>query len=233
MKNQFDKKKLTKGIIYLILGIVFSLNTNSNPVPFIERILIPIQSDGVTIHYAGIFIIILVYRGIKLLAEVFNWKADKRVIILLLLTILTIVATNSVWNNIIKTYKSASDGLRSIYCDYDNQILYFKKINNDKLMINTRISLENLSSQEQQFKIKVKVPRELREELKVDEFTVLDREGDIAIYNVKGKMEKQIDSEFVLSIKDYERLKFWTTDFQFLLYNDEESVKFGHRYIVD
>ena len=60
LKNQFDKKKLTKGIIYLILGIVFSLNTNSNPVPFIERILIPIQSDGVTIHYAGIFIIILV-----------------------------------------------------------------------------------------------------------------------------------------------------------------------------
>lgn len=232
LESKFEKKKFLKALLYLTLGIISFLNTNSNPVIFIERIFMPIKIGSGTIYYAGLIALILTYKGIKILAETFEWRIYKRRFLIFLLTIFIISFTRDVCTEKVRTFKSSSIGLSSIYCDYEQQVLLFEKIDNNKAMINVKINLENLSPREQQFNIKVKVPKQLKQNLNIDEFTLLNNDGEIATYNIKGYNMEVIDVEFYIDLNNYKELDYrWTSDFEFSLYNDKEKLRFGKRYI--
>jgi hypothetical protein len=228
--NLSRKIKNVLSVILILIGISLLGNTNNNPIAFIERIFKPVIIGGGTFYYSGIFPILLIYFGFKWVNEFGEYKLLKTRNRRIIATIIVLLFINQLITYGVKISKSMSTDLNSIYYNRNNvnNALSLKLGNKSNEIITCTIELENCSEKSQEFYIKILVPEyyqefTLKEELiakesdfKTDKkFTLHAKEKRVIKGIFLGDMKK-IDTSFAGS----------TSEFEFLLINDKEEVKF-------
>lgn len=234
MKISFSRKfKSILSFILILIGIILMGNTNNNPIAFIERIFKPIRIGKGTLYYSAIFSILLIYFGFKWMYEFGEYKAlntkNKRI----LATFLVLFFSSQVTTHGIKIIKSMSTDLSSIYYNRSNISDLSLNLNNkSNEIIACTIELENCSEKTQEFYIKVLIPKDYKEFIVQNE--LIAKESDLKIdkkFILRGKQKSTIKAVFLGNIKKpHTNFQGSVSDFEFLLINDKEEVKFIKRY---
>lgn len=231
-KTKLDKKNVVKYILLIILGLLFLGNTNNNPDIFIQRVFRPINLGGTTIFYAGLIPMIIIYKGLKGIyicnkTEILRTRIRRIIVMIVLFSIFS-----NYWVIGLKTYKGFAGGLDSIYCDREGLWLSACDVNESEVRVSTMINLENCSSEDQAFSIKIKVPEEWKNYINEEEIIARDLylDSDDKIY--MGKREKtDVRIEAIVKCKNstYSENTYSSRsikNFDFILFNDEEEVMF-------
>ena len=236
-KKFTPKTRYILSIILIIVGIISLYNTNSNPTALIERIFKPINLNGGTFHYAGIISIILIYYGLKGIYKYREYRylgtGNKRIV----WTIIVLLVISKSSSYVIKTAKSLSKGLNSIYYHRESNYNELKFIQREdgKISIKCSFELENCSKEAQEFYIKVLVPETFKKHVVQEEFIFGEDEfnsGKKLI--IDGKEKKNFQMNFTGDREDIMRdsrddnscFIFSAREFEFILYNEDKEVKF-------
>jgi hypothetical protein len=234
MKISFSRKiKSVLSFILILIGIILMGNTNNNPTAFIERIFKPIIIGKGTLYYSVIFTMLLIYFGFKWMYEFGEYKIlntkNKRI----LATFLVVFLSSQLTTPGIKIIKSMSTGLNSIYYNRSNiSDLSLNLGNKSDEIITCTIELENCSEKAQEFYIKVLIPQEYKEFIVQNELVA--KESDLKVdkkFILRGKEKSTIKAVFLGEIKKTDTsFQGSISDFEFLLINDKEEVKFIKRF---
>lgn len=232
--NLSDKSKVIVSIILIAFAILISLNTNNNPTPFIERIFKPISFGSSTFYYAGLLVIILIYNCVRVIGNYYKGILSNLFKYPLIITILIIIIISStITPGIIKTSKSFSGGLSSIYCDRETKGLNFNSKDENKVKITAAMTLKNCSNEEKKFYLKIYIPEYYRNKISKKElFALSDNGNKRRIYTLKGKEKRPITAVFIEETsREIGNWSSYTEYFEFELINENEIVKFSEKAI--
>lgn len=228
--NLSRKVKNVLSVILILIGISLLGNTNNNPIVFIERIFKPVIIGGVAFYYSGVFPILLIYFGVKWMNEFGEYKLLKTRNRRIIATIIVLLLSNQLITYGVKISKSMSTDLNSIYYNRNNvnNALSLKLGNKSNEIITCTIELENCSETAQEFYIKILVPEYYQEFALKEE--LIAKESDFKTdkkFTLHAKEKRVIKGAFLGDMKKIDtRFAGSTNEFEFLLINDKEEVKF-------
>ena len=221
--NLSKKTKNILSVLLIVVGICFLGDTNNNPNPFIQRIFKPVKFGNSIFYYSGFLIILLIYFSFKWMYKFGEYKLLNTIIRRILATIIVIIISSPLITSGIKISKSMASDLNAIYYnrEYATDGLVIATDNEGNKTISCVVELENCSEKEQKFYIKVLIPEQYRYFIPQQEY--LSDENFI----LHAKEKKVIYTTFSGNTSNTNNNHFWNTkDFEFLLINDKEQVKF-------
>lgn len=221
--NLSKKTKSILSVLLIIIGICFLGDTNNNPDAFIQRILKPVKLGSSTLYYSGFLIILWIYFSLKWMYKFGEYKLLNTTTRRILATIIIITVSSPLIISGIKIRKSMAADLNAIYYnrEYANDGLAIATDNEGNKTIICTVELENCSEKEQKFYIEVLIPEQYRYIIPQKEFSSDEK------FILHAKEKKVIYTTFSGNISDTNNNHFWSTkDFEFLLINDKEQVKF-------
>lgn len=231
MKINFSRKfKNVLSVILILIGISLLGDTNNNPIAFIERIFKPVIIGRSTFYYSGIFPILLIYFGFKWMNEFGEYKLLKTKNKRILATIIVLLFSSQLITYGIKISKSMSSGLNSIYYNRNNvnNTLALKLGDESNEITTCTIELENCSKKPLEFYIKILTPEYYKEFVLQKE--LIAKESDFKAdkkFILHAKEKRVINAVFLGDMKKSETSFHGGTDeFEFILINDKEEVKF-------
>lgn len=230
-KFKSDKFRFVMSALLILIGVILTINTNNNPVPFIEKIFRPVEKGSGTLHYGGIIVIILIYNGVR---GIRNYGKGKFLFLTkhpFVTAIVILVLSSGLNTNVIKIYKSFSPGLNSIYCDREVNGLSIKYNENGQAEIDCTLKLTNYSSGKRVFYTKIIIPDYYSEAISEKELFAVERANNThKKFVLEGNQTKIIQILFIGGIsKDKENAGYFTSytkNFEFELFNDKEAVNF-------
>ena len=228
--NLSKKIKNVLSVILILIGISLLGNTNNNPIAFIERIFKPVKIGGGTFYYSGIFPILLIYFGFKWMNEFGEYKLLKTRNRRIIATIIVLLFSNQLITYGVKISKSMSTDLNSIYYNRNNvnNDLSLKLGNKSNEITTCTIELENCSEKAQEFYIKILVPEYYQEFVLQEE--LIAKESDFKTdkkFTLHAKEKRVINAVFLGDMKKSDTsFAGSANEFEFLLINDKEEVKF-------
>lgn len=229
-KNELHNKDFIRYILLIIFGLLITGNTNNNPNIFVQRVFHPLKLGDITIFYAGLIPMIMIYKGLKGIyickkTEKLRTRS-KRIIA----TIALLIIFLNCWNFGLKAFKGLAGGLDSIYCDRDKMWLNVHEVDENKVKISTRLNLENCSFEEQGFYIKLKIPKEWQDYIEEEEIIVKKINSDVIDKFYVNKHQKtHFRVEAIGTSRNGIGGNMSIGSFDFVLFNDEEEVIFKGR----
>jgi hypothetical protein len=228
-----NKNNITRYIVFIIFGLLILGNTNNNPDTFIQRIFKPIRfGDGVAIFYAALIPMIIICKGLKGIYDHRKIQMlDTRTKRIITMIVLLIIFSNC-WDYGLKAYKGLAGGLNSIYCDRDNIWLHAEEINENQVRLTTIINLENCGFKDQEFYMKIKIPREWKDYIDEEEiiFMEIHRSTNDKIYmNKRERTGVRVEAMATCRNSTYNKNSYSTRtigNFDFILFNEDEEVMF-------
>jgi len=120
---------------------------------------------------------------------------------------------------------------RPVLRESSNNELNFIQRENGKISINCRFELENCSKEAQEFYIKVLVPETFKKHIVEEEFIFGEDEINKGKkFIMSGKEKKNFQINFTGDREDISDsnscFTFSAREFEFVLYNDDEEIKF-------
>lgn len=230
MKN---KKEFAIGIMLILVAIIGHINTNSNPVPIIERIFKPIQRGSGTFHYAGLMLFITYYIGFNKVLKSFGkeLKTQRQKTFLLIAVVLSISLINRSFVFIERTYKAFKDDVRAIYVHKDNSSINFKGIDNEIIEGNTTLVLENMSNKDIKIHVKISIPDRLKNRVVEDQVTLKNDMGELDLFIIPKNSKEILDVNFYIHSSDGKNFgQAHSNDFDFVLFDRDKEIEFKKRY---
>ena len=221
--NLSNKAKNILSALLIIIGICFLGDTNNNPNAFIQRIFKPVKLGNSTFYYSGFLIILLIYFSFKWMYKFGNYKLLNTTTRRILATIIIIIVSIQLITSGIKISKSMAADLNAIYYnrEYADDGLAIATDNEGNKTISCMVELENCSDKEQKFYIELLIPEQYRYLIPQKEYLSDEK------FILHAKEKKVIYTTFSGNTSNTNNNHFWNTkDFEFLLINDKEQVKF-------
>ncbi len=224
MTNEQQRKMESMAYGALVLfALLLMINTNNNPNALIQRVFKPIHFGNSTLYYAALFPLLIIYYSLKGIYRRNNYSfldtGFRRILIIIVLCSIF----SSFSQSGIKLYKSFSSDLNSIYCYRSSMSLSIETVE-DKRRIVCKLELENCSSKDREFYVKVNVPsylKEIKEKILINEETVLA---------LHARERRKLEVIFDESLVNSGSLAFsGVNSFEFSLNNDSQEVKFLQR----
>lgn len=230
IKTMTLKQKGFLGMLLWILVFIGGFNTNNNPNAFVTRIFPPIKSGRSTFYYSGLISIVLLYIGYKLMKK--NWeniypRLTKRLGIITILLLFIIMP--SFYEFGAMAYKSFSNNLNGIYCYQENKELSIGTVENNSIEVNCKLKLKNCTNKAQEFFIEIDVPDFIKDHFKEASLVAVNGgTNEIRKFTIEPKATAYIDAAFIGSTSSdlSGGMSANTNDFQFRLYNNEQTVEF-------
>lgn len=194
-------------------------NTNNDPTVFSEKIFSPIKLSNGTLYYSGIITYVLFYyslKGINKYKETFLTKTFFRRLVTMMILL---GMMPGLWGSLIKTYKSFSNDLNSIYIERKNSSVEFRGTKNN-IMVAGNINLINCSNEKREFYVKIKVPANSTVDIK-DEYITLKEKVTI---HPKNEEFIQVNEEF--NFVNERISQYNSRAFEYVIYNEEDEVVF-------
>lgn len=227
-ENKLYKKYTIKYISLIIFGLIILCNTNNNPNAFVQRVLRPIKIGNVTIFYAALIALIIIYKGLKGFYICNKTKILRTRFRRIIVMIILVIIFANCWTFGLKTYKGFVGGLDSIYCNRGNLWLFAHKVNDNKVKLSTVINLQNCGFEDQEFYVKIKIPEEWKDYIIEEDVLAkgIQPKPNNKIYiNKRESGNFRIETE--IECKDITYTNMRTKDFDFILFNDKEKVVFN------
>ena len=221
--NLSNKAKNILSALLIIIGICFLGDTNNNPNAFIQRIFKPVKLGNSTFYYSGFLIILLIYFSFKWMYKFGNYKLLNTTTRRILATIIIIIVSIQLITSGIKISKSMAADLNAIYYnrEYADDGLAIATDNEGNKTISCMVELENCSDKEQKFYIELLIPEQYRYLIPQKEYLSDEK------FILHAKEKKVIYTTFSGNTSSTNNNHFWSTkDFEFLLINDKDQVKF-------
>lgn len=221
--NLSKKAKNILSALLIIIGICFLGDTNNNPNAFIQRIFKPVKLGNSTFYYSGFLIILLIYFSFKWMYKFGNYKLLNTTTRRILATIIIIIVSSQLITSGIKISKSMAADLNAIYYnrEYADDGLAIATDNEGNKTISCMVELENCSDKEQKFYIELLIPEQYRYLIPQKEYLSDEK------FILHAKEKKVIYTTFSGNTSSTNNNHFWSTkDFEFLLINDKDQVKF-------
>lgn len=212
----------------LIVASVLGMDTNHNPMPWINRILSPIEKEGWTIYWGGILLLILIYNVFRKLYALKGWYIFNKNGKCFMWTLIFILSVNAINPSVIQTVKMVKSGLDTIYLDREAlmgfNIYDTSEGGTTSYKTEGYIMLINCSNQTiGPFKIKVILTERgdgpTGEFESAEEYYLAPKEQR----NIELNLEGMLDEPSKL-VED--RLYTIGKKFEVILWNNEEQVKF-------
>lgn len=227
IKLYFERNKNAKTLVFvflLITGLFLLTNTNNNPNIIIQRILRPVQLGNGTLYYAALIPAVMIYFSLKGIYRLQNvpvlrtrWR--RLLVLMILLYLLPGISQGG-----IKIYKSFCNDLNAVYCHYDKMNIS-DTLSNSSRQITCKLTLENCSSKNKEFFVKIKVPDMFEE----GNPPVLVNSGKLFLHpDEKREFTVTKDMGFVKTGDNIltSRLGF---GFEFILYDSSREVRFAKK----
>lgn len=221
--NLSKKAKNILSALLIIIGICFLGDTNNNPNAFIQRIFKPVKLGSSTFYYSGFLIYMLIYFSLKWMYKFGEYKLLNTITRRILATIIIIIVSSQLITSGIKISKSMDADLNAIYYnrEYADDELAVALDNEGNKTISCMVELENCSDKEQKFYIEVLIPEQYRYFISQKEYLSDEK------FILHAKEKKVIYTTFSGNTSSTNNNHFWSTkDFEFLLINDKDQVKF-------
>lgn len=218
----YKLSKIEKRILcYLGLVMMFVLMGNSNNIAdiFAERIFKPIKgNNGSVFYYSGLIVILVIYYCLKELNKIRENFLIRTTFRRIVLTIILMSTFPLMWIPCIQFYKGFSKDLNSVYLNREQTLVKFQG-NEGNITVSGNIDVRNCSNDIQKFRIKVKAPSLVREDIKEDYITLGE---DFKVY---PKEEKTlfINEEFN---KQNKYSGYSVEGFEYIFFNEKEEVVF-------
>lgn len=231
IKTMTLKQKGFLGMLLWILVLIGGFNTNNNPNPFVSRIFPPIRSGGSSFFYSGLISIALLYIGYKLMKK--NWESiypwlSKRLGIISILLLFLIMP--SLYEFGAMAYKSFSNNLNGIYCYQKNKELTIGTVENNSIEVKCNLELKNCTSKTQEFFIEMDVPNFVKDYFKETSLVAVNGgTNEIRKFTIEPRETAYINAVFIGSANSDLSGEIGganTNDFQFRLYNNEQTAEF-------
>jgi len=230
MKN---KREFVIGIMLTLVGIIGHINTNSNPVPIVERIFKPIHRGSGTFYYAGLMLLIVYYIGFNKILKSFGkeLKTQGEKTLLLIAVIFSISLINKSFIFIERTYKTFQDDVGAIYVHKDNLNINFKGIDHEKIEGNAALVFENMSNKDIQTHVKIRIPDRLKNRVVEDQVILKNNIGELETFTIPKKSKERVNINFYIHSKSSANFgQTHSNDFDFILFDKDREIEFKRRY---
>ncbi|MCC5911297.1 MAG: hypothetical protein JJT76_12745 [Clostridiaceae bacterium] len=224
-----DKKEFLKGLILIALGLILGISSNANPVPLIERVLIPLAIGRGALHYAGLIVIIVYYIGFKKIFTAFgkDFVSGKAKILLLVIVMFAMSAIGGVYHFVEQTYMSFQDDIGAVYVDRDNSTMRFRELEEGIVEVNAMLLMENNSNEAVKTHIKIIIPAFIKESIVEEEVVIKDENGEIKTFSIPSRSEERLFIDF--HVQPEEPGEFGGAEvkgFEFILFDEEGEIVF-------
>ncbi|MCY6485057.1 hypothetical protein OW763_11970 [Clostridium aestuarii] len=219
-----DNKKLFKylGIVFIAVLLTYKLPHDSYSI--IQYIIRPIRYKNSVIYLSGIIPLAVFIIGIKGILSLERFADKRRILIFLLIVTIIIPIMN--WSlDFTRTnyHWLKRDGLNAVdIVDTDINL----NGSNEELTINFKLELIDYSRSQNEFKIRVYLPKSLSDYVGKDfyEFEKHYRTyGNRSILNVKEQIVVRLDNDYTRK-SSFDSQWYWE-DVEYQLYNKKEVVK--------
>lgn len=228
-------KKLNLGgsLILGALSLFLMTNTNNNPEPFINRILIPIRVSRATFYYGGLVPLIMLFYSLYGIMVYFGNSENRRTLKkTALLTLIIIFLSIPITDALTKTYKSFAPDLYSIYTNRDDNKYTFYSQEDGRVRGIVTISLENLSRQSREFYIELELLDYFAGYFAENKVVAEYPNGEKMKVTMKGREKKTVQATFYLELK--EPYQDWNGSGSFpgnfYIFNENQKVAFKNGY---
>ncbi|QUH21222.1 hypothetical protein [Alkaliphilus sp. B6464] len=230
MKN---KREFVIGIMLILVGVIGHINTNSNPVPIIERIFKPIHRGSGTFHYAGLILLIIYYIGFKKVLKSFGkeLKTQGEKTLLLIAVIFSISFINKSFIFIEKTYKTFQGDVKAIYVHKDNSNINFEGIDNEIIEGNATFVFENMSNKDIKMHVKINLPDRLKSRVVEEEVILKNDMGELEVFTIPKRSKERVEVSFYVHNSTAQNFgQAHSNDFDFVLFDKDKEIEFKKRY---
>ena len=232
------KFELVVCIGLLIGASILGMDTNYNPMLWINRILPPIEKGTWTIYWGGILLLVLIYNVFRKLYVLKGWRIFNKKGKCFVCTLVFMLFINATNPEVVQTIKRMETGLGAIYLDREalmgfniNKLsedgaINYKAEENKTITYKTEgyITLINCSNQEVgPFKIKIILPEgggyPIGEFKSGEDYYLNPKERRSIKLNIEGMLDesnKSVGDNIYTAGKNFE----------IVLWNDEEQVEF-------
>ncbi len=215
---------LAFSVILLIFIILVSVNTNSNTVIIVDRILNPLRIDDITIYFSGIPLIILLFFTLIFLLKAL--KVNMKKINILILAAALLFFTRNTSNKALEIRRFLVNDVTSISLE-EGSLRTYEKYDN---RLHTLITLDNQGRDTRTFSLKLIIPSKYSDkDLIID---IRDDNNKIKEYeierNQKLYVKERIDlSNYGIILDQYDNSLY---EFQIIIVENEDEFVTGKVY---
>lgn len=219
-----DNKKLFKylGIVFIAVLLTYKLPHDSYSI--IQYIIRPIRYKNSVIYLSGIIPLVIFIIGIKGILSLERFEGKSKILIFLLIVMIIIPIMN--WSlDFTRTnyHWLKRDGLKAVdIVDTDINL----NGSNEELTINFKLELIDYSRSQNEFKIRVYLPKTLSDYVG-KEFYEFEKDyrtyGNRNILNIKEQIVVRLDNDYTRK-NSFDSQWYWE-DAEYQLYNKKEVIK--------
>lgn len=208
-------------ICYVILALMFILAGSSNEIPdtCVDRIFVPLHGANWSFHYAGIFLMIIIYtcfKQLNLQKENAFFKTRWRRIIA---TFLFLNLSTHTANLTVQLYKSFSSDLSSIYLNRQESHVSVNG-RETELKLEGQLELKNCSNEEQWFYLTITMPTFVEEAVGMKDVIINQA------FNLPAKTKQRITIDDTFNIQMSPYYSFNSNAYEYTLFNEKSEIIF-------
>lgn len=221
MENRKNNSIWSRVGAYFGIALVILLmgNSNNDPQTFGERIFKPINIGGGHFYYSGLIAVAILMYSFYLLNKNNEKWFYKNGVRRFLLSLILIGIIPSIWEIPLKIYKGFYNDLNAIYIERDKTHVWFNG-NNGKHTIDGGISLINCSKDSKSFRMKVRLPSLLANDIEEEYITI---EEEFVLFP-RESVDFKINQEIKLDGSRYSGYN--AKAFEYILFDEDDEAVF-------